>query len=63
MEGTGHACVVGKASVAIARWQRRVQKGLLGGVVGLGLALLGLSQGGGRRRGCRVTSTKLCDIT
>lgn len=63
MEGTGHACVVWEASIAVARWERRIQKGLLGCVMGLGLALLWLSQCGGGRRGCRITSAKLCDIT
>lgn len=63
LEGTGHSRVVGEAGVAVARGQRRIQKGLLGCVVGLGLALLRLSQRGGRCRGCRVTSAKLCDIT
>lgn len=63
LEGTRHARVVGEASVAVARWQRRIQKGLLGCVVGLGLTLLRLSQCGGGRRGCRVTSAKLCNIT
>lgn len=63
MKGTGHACVVGEASVAVARWQCRIQEGLLGCVVGLGLALLCLSQCGRGCGGCRVTSAKLCDIT
>ena len=63
LEGTGHACVVGEASVAVARRQGGTQKGLLSRVVGLGLALLWLSQGGGGCRGRRVTSAKLGDIT
>lgn len=63
LESTGHAAVVGEASVAVARWQRRAQEGLLSGVMGLGGALLGLSQGSGRRRGCRITSAKFGDIT
>lgn len=63
LEGTGHACVVREASVAVARGQRWIQKGLLSCMVGLGLALLSLSQCGGGCGGCRVTSAKLWDIT
>lgn len=63
LEGTGHACVVGEAGIAVARWQSRIQKGLLGCVVGLRLALLCLSWCCWRCRGCRVSSAKFCDIT
>lgn len=63
LEGTRHASVVGEAGVAVARWQSRIQKGLLGRVVGLRLALLCLSWCRRRCRGCRVSSAKLGDIT
>lgn len=63
LEGTGQARVVGEAGVAVAGRQGGVQEGLLSRVVGLGLALLGLSQGGGRCGGRRVTSAELGDIT
>lgn len=52
LEGAGHAAVVGEAGrVTVAGWQRGAQEGLLGCVVGLGRALLWLSQSGWRRRG------------
>lgn len=63
LEGTGHACVVGEAGIAVARWQSRIQKGLLCCVVGLRLALLCLSWCCWRSRGCRVSSAKLGDVT
>lgn len=50
LEGVGqtrYTCVVWQTGVAVARGQCRVEEGLLGGVVCLGLALLWLGQSGG----------------
>jgi len=66
LEGAGEArdpCVVRQAGVTIARRQRRVQEGLLRGVVSLSLVLLGLGQGCGRGWGGGIPTAKLCEVT
>lgn len=52
LEGVGQAwytSVIRKAGVAVSGWKGRVEEGLLGGVMRLGLRLLRLGQR--RRRG------------
>lgn len=63
LEGAGepwYPCVVWQTGVTVARRQRWVQERLLRGVVGLGLALLRLSQSCCRSRGRGITTAKFC---